>query len=422
MQILQERFGIISKGVGFLKRQQRDWKLTVGRASLSRFLYQIVFPYQSVYTVALGATRTQLGIVNSVGMGIAGLLGPLTGWLIDRRTPKMVYLIGICLLVMAYLTYGVAQSWIIIIIAMIAYQLGYAISDHGCWVFCANLLINEDRGTGTGFCETLGGGLFGIIGPMFGALLVAFFGGVNIIGIRPLFFISLAGTIGAFFLILTQLSNRRWASPVETRPNFIKDLFQVFRQGYNLKRMLIIIAMTYVPYGMILPFTQVFAHEVKGADEYILGAMVSGMGLTVLVLSIPLGRLADRIGRKKVIYLITPLFYASSLLLIWAPNPGFLIMAGTLQGFFWILLNITGAMAVELVPSEQMGRWLGIIRFFEMLAAASTALLAGLIWDNIGSVYLFLTAIGLDLFIKIPLLIKMPETLWLHKPSAGCRN
>ena len=30
---------------------------------------------------------------------------------------------------------------------------------------------------------------------------------------------------------------------------------------------------------MILPFTQLFAHEVKGADEYILGAMVTGMAL-----------------------------------------------------------------------------------------------------------------------------------------------
>jgi len=51
--------------------------------------------------------------------------------------------------------------------------------------------------------------------------------------------------------------------------------------------------------GMIFPFTQVFAHQIKGAEEYILGAMVTGSPLTPLVLSIPLGRLADRIGGKK---------------------------------------------------------------------------------------------------------------------------
>jgi len=406
-------FGAVSKGIGFLRRQQRDWKVTVGRASLSRFFYQIVFPYQSIYTVALGATRTQLGIVNTAGMGVAGLMGPFTGWLIDRIGTKTIYLIGIALLVMAYLIYGVAQSWVVIIVAMITYQLGYTISDHSCWVFCANLLANKDRATGTSLCETLGAGLFGIIGPMLGAFLVVTFGGVGVSGIRPLFFVSLVGTVGAFLLILTQLSNRRWVSPGETKPNLFKGLSQVFKEGHNLKRMLAITSIAYVPYGMILPFTQVFAHEVKGADEYVLGAMVSGMALTSLVLGIPMGRLADRIGRKKVLYLITPIFWASSLLLIWAPSPGFLIAAGTLQGFFWILSVITGAMTVELVPPEQMGRWLGIIKLFMLLSAASAALLAGIIWDNIGAEYLFLTAIGLDLFIRIPLMIGMPETLWL---------
>lgn len=166
--------------------------------------------------------------------------------------------------------------------------------------------------------------------------------------------------------------------------------------------------------GMVLPFSQVFAYEVKGADQYILGAMVTGMALTSLVLGIPMGRLADKIGRKKVLYLTAFLVWISSLLLIWAPAPGFLIAAGILLGFFHIGGPVTGAMSFELVPPEHMGRWLGIIRFFRMLFAAGAAYLAGVIWDNIGPQYVFLIAIGLDLLIRIPLLIGMPETLGLR--------
>jgi len=414
MQIAGKAFGAISKGFGFLRRQQRDWKVTVARASLERFLYQVVLPYQFIYTVALGATATQLGIVNSVGMGIGGLLSPLTGWLIDRVGTKTIYLIGIGLLVISYLTYGVAQSWTIIIIAMVAYWLGYGTSNHSCATVCGNSLVNEDRATGMAFCETLATGLLGIAGPMLGALLVATFGGVNVSGIRPLFFVSLVGTVGTFLLILTQLSNRRWASPGETGPNFFKDLSQVFKQGHNLKRWLVIASISYLPMGMVVPFTQVFAHEFKGAEQYVLGAMVTGFALTSLVLGIPLGRLADRIGRKKVLYLTAPLFWASNLILIWAPSPGFLIAAGVLQGFLHICLTITGAVGVELVPPEQMGRWIGIMRLFRLLLAAASAFMAGVIWDSIGPEYLFLTVIGLDLFIRIPLLIWMPETLGLR--------
>ena len=69
----------------------------------------------------------------------------------------------------------------------------------------------------------------------------------------------------------------------------------------------------------------------------------------------------------------------------------------------------------ELVPHEQMGRWLGIVRFFRMFPAALSAYFAGFLWDNLGPQWVFLVFIGLDLLIRIPLLIGMPETLGSRK-------
>jgi len=68
-------------------------------------------------------------------------------------------------------------------------------------------------------------------------------------------------------------------------------------------------------------------------------------------------------------------------------------------------------MTFELMAPAQMGKWLGILRLFRMCLAACAAYVAGAIWDNIGPQYVFLTVIGLDLLIKMPLLISMPETL-----------
>ncbi|MFC1935443.1 MFS transporter [Chloroflexota bacterium] len=403
--------GAVLKAVGFVGRQQRDWKTTLVRSSLHRFVYQMVFPYMSIYTVALGATATQLGIVNTTGMLVAAVFSLLTGWLIDRTGVKTIYLIAIGLLTLSYLTYGVAQGWVIIIISMAAWRLGDSTSMHGCSVICGNSLASEDRVTGMSICEGLAAGLMGMAGPMLGALLVAVFGGVNVEGIRPLFFVALAITIGTFFLVTTQLSNHRWGYQFGSRPTFFKGFSQVFKEGHNLKRWLIIGSITSLPLGMILPFTQPFAHEVKGADQYVLGAMVTGFALTPLVFGIPLGRLADKIGRKRVLYLIAPLFWVSNLMLIWAPGPVFLIVAGVLQGFFHPCAVIVGAMTFELVPPEKMGRWIGINRFFRMSLAAGSAFMSGVIWDTIGPQYVFLAIIGLDVLIRIPLLIGMPETL-----------
>jgi MFS family permease len=402
-----------SNAVIFLKRQQRDWKITVIRTSLDKLAYQIVFPYLSIYIIALGATVTQLGFVNSLGMVAAGIVGPLTGWFIDRSGPKKIYLLGIGFLAVSYLTYGIAHNWLVTIIAMVAYWLGFSVSIHSCATVCGNSLANEDRATGMTICETVAAGLLGMAGPMLGAWLVTTFGGVNASGIRPLFFFSLIITVSTFMIILTQLSGKKRIATV-TKPNIFNDLRQVLKEGHHLKRWLVIASVNQLPQAMVFPFSQVFAHEIKGANQFILGAMITGSALASIIFAIPMGRLADKIGRKKVLYITMPLFWISNLMLVWSPKPAFLLTAGVLQGFYFIGTPISGAMERELVPPEQMGRWLGITRFSRMFLNAFLAIIGGIIWDKVGPQYVFLAFIVIDLLLRAPLLISMPETLGLR--------
>ncbi len=139
--------------------------------------------------------------------------------------------------------------------------------------------------------------------------------------------------------------------------------------------------------------------------------MVTGSALTSIVFAIPFGRLADRIGRRKVLFCTIPLFWASNLLLIVAPSPAVLLAAGVLQGFYFIGSPIASAMERELVPPEQMGRWLGINRFFKMVLSAGMALVAGVVWDEVGPRYIFVIFVGIDLLVRMPLLIRLEETL-----------
>jgi MFS family permease len=411
MQAARKTAGAISRGYGFFKRQPRDWKISAGRSNTHWFVHRMINPYLSIYIMALGATATQLGIMNSIGMVVAGLVSPFLGTMIDRIGVKRIYLITISMLAIAYLVYGLAQSWVIAIIAMVAFWLGNSPSSQACGVICANSLASEERATAMALCETVGLGAIGIIAPMIGAVLVSTFGGINVDGIRPIFFICLAGTIGTFFLILTQLSDRRWGSIAGASPNFFKGLSEVFKKGHNLKRWILISTITSLPMGMANPFRQVFAHDIKGANEYILGTMVMAAGLTPILLGVIMGRLADRIGRKKLIYTSMPFVWLSNLVLIWSPNPGWLVVAGALQGFFMLSGLPERAMSRELVPPEQMGRWLGILDFCKMLFSALSVYLGGVIWDNVGPEYVFLIIIGTDILIRIPLLLGMPETL-----------
>lgn len=302
-----------ASGISFVGRQSRDWRVTVARTSLDRLVYQMVFPYLSIYIVALGATATQLGGINSAGMVAAAALGPSTGWLIDRIGAKRVYLAGIVMLAFSYLTYSLAQNWQMALVAMVAYWLGYSTSVLGCATVCGNCLATRDRATGMMICETVGAGLLGMAGPLIGAWLVAGSGGVAVDGIRPLFVVSTIVTLGSFVLVQTQLSDRRWVNVRGTPGRMFRDLHQVLKDGRHLKRWLVITSVGQLPLAMVFPFAQVYAHSTKGADAYVLGVMVTGCAVTSIVLAIPLGRLADRWGRKAILLAVTPLFWVSNL-------------------------------------------------------------------------------------------------------------
>ncbi len=68
----------------------------------------------------------------------------------------------------------------------------------------------------------------------------------------------------------------------------------------------------------------------------------------------------------------------------------------------------------ELVSAEHMGQWLGIGRLFKFTLNAALTLVSGIIWDRVGPEYVFLVFVALDLVVRMPLLISMPETLRLR--------
>jgi MFS family permease len=253
-----------------------------------------------------------------------------------------------------------------------------------------------------------------MIAPLLAAPLVTASGGMTVEGLRPLYYVRFVAYGLVLIFLVTQLREVRNASKTRANPGFIGEFKHLLEGSNPLSKWIVISSLTSLPMAMTPPFLQVFAHEVKGADQYVLGAMTTATILARLLFGIPLGRLADRIGRKKVVYLLTPLWYASHLLLIFSPNAITLILAGALWTFYFINSGITGAMALELVPVEQVGKWSGLRGLFRGLVTIPAPVLGGLIWRELGPMYVFLVPLAVDLFLRIPLLTTVPETLRMN--------
>ena len=124
-----------------------------------------------------------------------------------------------------------------------------------------------------------------------------------------------------------------------------------------------------------------------------------------------MGRLADRIGRKRVIYLLTPVWYLSNLLLAFSPGPAALVMSSALLVAYNIAVATTSAMTLEILPLEQQGRLGGLLGLFAGLVSIPAPIVGGIIWRELGPVYVFILPIAFDLVFRIPLLATVPETL-----------
>jgi hypothetical protein len=68
-------------------------------------------------------------------------------------------------------------------------------------------------------------------------------------------------------------------------------------------------------------------------------------------------------------------------------------------------------MTLELVSVERMGKWSGLIGFFRGLVTIPAPVIGGLIWRELGPMYVFIIPLAVDLLLRIPLLTSIPETL-----------
>jgi hypothetical protein len=291
-----------------------------------------------------------------------------------------------------------------IVLATIGMRLGT------CVVICDLSLKSEDRATGKALCEGMGSAP-ALIAPIFAAYLITLFGGISVEAIRPLYWIQFTTQVVLLLFVATQLGKIDRVKNGEERKSFLEGFRDIFKHGRALKGFILFSMLRGFTMSMMGPFRAPFAYEVKEAGQFILGLMVSAPLLVEVLFSTPLGRLSDKIGRKKLFYLLTPILCLSNLLFVTAPTPELLILSSLLLGFDPILSTVAqGARTPELVHSDYLGRWRGLLGLFGGLVSIPAPILGGIIWEFLGPSYIFIISVLVEL-LSIPIIATFPETL-----------
>ena len=85
---------------------------------------------------------------------------------------------------------------------------------------------------------------------------------------------------------------------------------------------------------------------------------------------------------------------SANLLLLLSPSASyFLILPALLRGFDTVIrIVIIGTMTPELIPSQYVGRWRGILGLFTGIVSVVAPIIGGMIWETLGPTSLFAIA------------------------------
>jgi DHA1 family multidrug resistance protein-like MFS transporter len=164
-------------------------------------------------------------------------------------------------------------------------------------------------------------------------------------------------------------------------------------------------------FSLVAPIFPHYAMDL-GASYALLGFIVSIYGATQLITQIPIGRLSDRVGRKKILLLGLITFAFMPLLYIYASDAYFLLLIRAFGGVgasaVWPLAM---ALIVEETGQEGRGEALGLYNASFYSALAFGPLFGGGLYDLFGieAPFIFWALLGAASVIIVYLKVQEPE-------------
>ena len=399
----------------FWRRQSRNYKVFLVRDTLGRLGGGRGPPgieprgggaYWFIFMDRLGASSIEIGLIRSISSAVNLFLALPFGWLTDRTEKmKRLYLVGRAAFIPVALMRFLATTWPFCALISVWETISMRITDPVSQIISIDSLNNEDRTTGLSLHRTITS-IAGIVAPLISAFVIAYFGGLGSAdSIRPVFFIQFVLGIITFMLVVTKMQDVNFKRG-KRDASFLGHFFSVFKEMPVLKLLLLRrCVMTFI-LQLRMPFNGLYMVDVKGADEFIIGLRGTASTTLIVVLSMLIGQLAERYGRRRTAYYGRVFGWLSYLVTIFTPltHPEYLILAGLLEGLRMVMFIGWQAFDQELIPLEGRGRYTGVSMLANGVAGVIAPILGGVIW-NINPDYIWWISLFGDAFIVLPLMI-----------------
>jgi len=335
-----------------------------------------ISPVWPLYIMSLGATVLEASYVISLS-GMAGVfLTTPSGLVSDKIGRRMIILASITLAIVSPLFYILARDWRELILWATIYGLAFAIfmPTRNAWI--ADLVEPEDRAAAYSFLN-MAFPLGNVVGPLLGGMIVDRFGW------RDLFL--LAAITSAFSLPLA-LGIRKKEDRVVTQERLSVKTSLRREQVRTLLFLLLLQFLLGFGFGLVSPMIPIYLTERFGSTATEIGVFTMiGFGVTAFLAQIPNVRLADRLGRGKLILYscaIIPLTF-----FLWSSRTEYfelLVLYMVATAAWCMTWPCTASILMDATPSSRRGLFSGLSLTGVTLGFTIGPAVAGTLWEDLG--------------------------------------
>lgn len=393
-----------------------NYAILVASWILIDFAMELPATYYALYVLELGATETIVGMIGLFSfLALASMQFP-GGYLADKFGRKwlissMTFGVALC-----YIFYAIAPSWHLILIGAVLMSLFNSTYQPALMAMIADSLPPERRGMGFSIIMLITSAST-TPGPIFAGILYNQFGLVQ--GMRIGYGLVVALFLIAAFLRLLRLKE----TVVNAEKPSLNELFQSYpiamKESFGVWKKVprsmfyLFLSTATIMFGIasVNLYFVVYAVKILLIDEAIWPYILTALPITMIILSIPIGKIVDKINRKLPILAAYIIFGASMWLFVYGDLPR-LFVSLMLLGVGQVMMNSAfSALQADLTPKEQRGKVNGFTNFANFILMALGSVTGGILYEHVYPQLPFFLAIVLIVpsFILTLIMVHEPE-------------
>lgn len=341
---------------------------------------EMVYPIIPLYlTATFGATPALVGIIEGIAESTASLLKVFSGYITDKYNKKKpVAFVGYATGFLYKLALLFATSWAGILTARVVDRLGKGIRTAPRDVMVSESADKGAMGKSFGIHKALdmAGSAIGIL---LSYLLLRHLGNGQA-DYKLIFAVSIIPTVLAL-MMFAFVKERKEPREIKHREHFWKNI-----SGLDSRLKLYLLIVFLFTLGNSSNTFLLLRAKSAGFDDTNVILLYFLYNVTVSVLSIPMGKLSDKIGRKQVLtagYLLFSLVYLG---FGFATQSSAFVVLFAVYGIFTAMTaGVERALIAEIAPKDLKGTMLGLHSTIAGIALLPASVICGFLWNSFGN-------------------------------------